>query len=88
MGPAGLLCLIYSTSPQGLASLQLWALGRVKSTLPWSRAKACSGMNSALHLIILGRCLLSLVTTVSQPAYIAKVFSATFGNKWTSENRA
>ena len=89
LGPISLLYLTHDALSQDLASvpLQLWPLDRVKPALPGSKAKACSSMNSASHHIIPDRWRLSLVTVVSQLAYIAKVFSAAFRSKWISGNK-
>lgn len=89
LGPISLLYLTHGASSQDLASvpLQLWPLDRVKPALPGSKAKACSSTDSASHHIIPDRWHLSLVTVVSQLAYVAKVFSAAFRSKWISGNR-
>lgn len=70
--PVGLLYLTHDVSARDLAfmPLQLWPLGRVKSALPRSGAEACCGMTPALHCVTRGGWLSSLVTLVSQRAYI------------------
>lgn len=70
--PVGLLYVTHNASPRDLAFMpcSCGSPGSMKSALPWSRAKARNDITPALYHVITDGWLLSLVTIVSQLAYV------------------